>query len=102
MIVLMLEMVGKKSKLSPENMKKNSLLRRYPTGAQFTEDVASTESHITAINAELKKPKPRDSILLPLMKSIYPSRRAFILNDATSAKHILDVYPALQRQLVVR
>jgi hypothetical protein len=92
----------KRSKLSPEARKKDSLLRRYPAGAQFTEDSASTESHLSAISIELAKAKPRDSVLLPLMKSTYPSRRLFVLNDATSAKHILDEYPALQRQAVVR
>ena len=92
----------KRSKLSPEARKKDSLLRRYPAGAHFTEDTASTESHLAAISTELAKAKPRDSVLLPLMKSTYPSHRLFVLNDATSAKHILDEYPALQRQAVVR
>ena len=94
--------ITKRSKLSPEARKKDSLLRRYPTGAQLTEDTASTESHLSAISTELVKAKPRDSVLLPLMKSTYPSCRLFILNDATSAKHILIEYPALQRQVVVR
>ena len=92
----------KRSKLSPQARKRDLLLRRYPTGAQLTEDAASTESHVSAMSMELSKTKPRDSVLLPLMKSTYPSRRLFILNDATSAKHILDDYPALQRQAVVR
>ena len=93
---------AKRSKLSPEARKKDSLLRRYPTGAQFPEDASSTDSHLSAISTELAKAKPRDSVLLPLMKSTYPSRRLFILNDAASATHILDNYPALQRQAVVR
>ncbi len=92
----------KRSKLSPETRKKDSLMRRYPTGLQFNEDAASTKSHLSAVSIELAKAKPRDSVLLPLMKSTYPSRRLFVLNDATSARHILDEYPALQRQAVVR
>ena len=92
----------KRSRLSPIAKKKESLLRRYPSGAQLTDDTASTESHLSAISTELEKAKPRDSVLHPLMKSTYPSRRLFVLNDATSAKHILDEYPALQRQAVVR
>lgn len=64
----------KRSKLSPEARKKDSLLRRYPTRAQFTEDASSIESHLSS---ELEKGKPRDSVLLPLMKSTYPSRRLF-------------------------
>ena len=80
----------KRSKLSPEAREKDSLLRRYPTGAQLTEDTASTESHLSAISTELAKAKPWDFVLLPLVKSTYPSCRLFILNDATSTKHILD------------
>ena len=99
--VLYMYVPTKRSKLSPEARKKDSLLRRYPTGAQFTEDTSSTESHLSAIATELAKGKPRDSVLLPLMKSTYPSHRMFILNDATSARHILDDYPALQRHAVV-
>ena len=99
--VLYMYVPMKRSKLSPEARKKDSLLRRYPTGAQFTEDTSSTESHLSAIATELAKGKPRDSVLLPLMKSTYPSHRMFILNDATSARHILDDYPALQRHAVV-
>ena len=70
--------------------------------SQLTEDTASTESHLSALSTELAKAKPRDSVLLPLMKSTYPSHRLLFLNDATSAKHILNEYPALQRQTVVR
>ena len=74
----------KRNKLSPEARKRDLLLQRYPTGAQLTEDAASTESHLSAIVTELAKAKPRDAVLLPLMRSTYPSRRLFILNDATS------------------
>jgi hypothetical protein len=91
----------KRSRLSPDGRKRDLLLRRYPTGAQLTEDTASIESHLSAISTELMKAKPRDSVLLPLMKSMYPSRRLFILNDAGSAKNVLDEYPALQHQAVV-
>lgn len=85
----------KRSKLSPEARKKDSLLRRYPTGAQFTEDTASTESHFSAISTELAKAKPQDSVLLPLMKFTYPSRQLFILNKATSAQLFQRYDPSL-------
>ena len=62
----------KRSELSPESRKRDSLLRRYPTGAQFIDDAANTESRLSATNTELAKAKPRDSVL-PLMKSTYPS-----------------------------
>ena len=48
----------KRSRLSPESRKKDSLIRRYPTGAQFDEDVAITDSRVSAINTELEKAKP--------------------------------------------
>ncbi len=92
----------KKSKNSAETNKRDVLVRRYPTGIQLTEDSASTKSHLAGMCKELAKGKPRDYILLPLMKSTYPSCRLFILNDATSVQHILKEYPALQRQAVVR
>lgn len=55
----------KRSKLSSEVRKKDSLLQRYPTGAQLTEDTDSTESHLSAISMELAKAKPRDSVSSP-------------------------------------
>ena len=45
--------------------------------------------------------KPRDAVLLPLMKMIYGDRRMFVMNDATSVMEILSCYPALKRPSVV-
>ena len=33
---------------------------------------------------EMKKPKPKDSVLLPLMKHTFHDRRIFVQNDAAS------------------
>ena len=49
----------------------------------------------------MRKAKPRDSLLLPLMKSTYHDRRIFIQNDAATVSEILDSYPALRRPAVV-
>ena len=45
---------------------------RYPiSNSDVIESSETIEQHITAINRELDKAKPRDSILLPLMRSTY-------------------------------
>ena len=46
--------------------------------------------------------KPREAVLLPLMKTIYGDRRMYIMNDATSVVEILSCYPALKHLSVVR
>lgn len=57
--------------------------------------------HNKAIKVELAKAKPRDSVLLPLMRSTYGERRMFILNEATSVQSILEKYCALSRPAIV-
>ena len=54
-------------------------------------DANSLEKHKKAIDTELGKAKPRESVLLPLMKSTYGERRMFILNEATSVAIILTI-----------
>ena len=81
------------------------LLRRYPVNAggsaRVPEDADSVEEHKKAVATELKKAKPRDSVLLPLMKSTYSERRMFALNEAASVAVILKTYPALSRPAIV-
>ena len=80
------------------------LLRRYPvvTSSNLeSEDVETMERHRKAITSELAKAKPRDPILLPLMKWTYGERRMFILNEATSVGAILTKYPGLSRPALV-
>ena len=57
--------------------------------------------HNNAISTELKKSKPRDSILLPLFKSTYGERRMFVLNEAESVSHILEKHPGFPRPAIV-
>ena len=79
------------------------ILRRYPTTNHiFSSDpdnAESIEKHMKAIGSELAKAKPRDTVLLPLMKSTFANRRLF---DADSVNAILEEYPALSRPAVVR
>ena len=63
------------------------------------EDSRSVAEHAKAPNEEMKKSKPRDSVLLPLMKH---DRRIFVQNDAASVTEILDNCPALARPAVVK
>ena len=79
------------------------LLRRYPLngGSACVEDANSLQEHKKAIDTELGKAKPRETVLLPLMKSTYGERWMFILNEATSVATILNNYPALSRPAIV-
>ena len=80
------------------------LLRRYPVSATtipVVEDASDIDQHENAIKEEMKKKKPRDTVLLPLMKSTYHRRRMFVLNEAVSVSAILEKYPVLSHQTVV-
>ena len=83
----------------------NELLRRYPIARELqgsVEDAESLEEHKKALAKELGKKKPRDGMLLTLMKATYSDRRIYILNVAGSVMDLLDKYPALSRPAVVR
>ena len=97
------ELPDAKRKKCPTIKCKEQLLRRYPVGVDVSvEDPDSIEVHKRAISDELAKSKPQDSVLLPLLKSIYHERRLFIQNEATSIKQIIENYPALSRRPIVR
>lgn len=91
-----------KRKKSPLEKGKELLLRRYPVGVEVSvNDADSLEVHEKAISDELAKPKPRDSVLLPLLKSTYHERRLYIQSEATCVKEILGKYPALRHLSIV-
>lgn len=92
------------SEMPPKKRKKGvDLLRRYPVNDSTlgTENSESLEQHNNAILTELKKAKPRDNVLLPLVKSTYGERRMFILNEAVSVSDILEKHPSLTRPAIV-
>ena len=64
--------------------KESELLSRYAvstsTPSVVIADPESLNQHEKAITTELAKAKPHDAILLPLMKSMYHSRRMFVLD----------------------
>ena len=88
---------------SPKRPKRgvNTLLRRYPVSSYEIGDPATTDKHNKAISDELKKARPRDTLLLPLLKSTYGERRMYIMNEAKSVTDVLGKYPALTRTAVV-
>ena len=91
-------------KRQKKGLDKQDLIRRYPVSSLSSSllvDAASTERHKKAIDDEMAKTKPREAVLLPLMKTIYGDRRMFIMNDATSVVEILSCYPALKYLSVV-
>ena len=89
-------------KRQKKDIEKQNLARRYPISASSSlVDAASTKRHKKAIDDEMEKAKPRDAVLLPLMKTIYGDRRMFVMNDAASVMEILSCYPALKRLSVV-
>lgn len=94
------------NELQPKGSKrrrKDGILARYPVTANddSTQDRATIEKFKNAISNELKKAKPRDSVLLPLMKSTFNERRMFILGEPVSLIDTLDSYPALKRPTIV-
>lgn len=67
------------------------LLRRHPVSDSTfgSENAETLQQHNNAIDKELKKAKPRDNILLPLLKSTYyGEQRMFVLNEAVSVYDI--------------
>lgn len=85
--------------------KESELLRRYPVSStsavEVEENPETLEKHKKAITTELAKAKPRETVLLPLMKSTYSERRMLILHHENSVQDILSIYPALSRPAIV-
>lgn len=75
---------------------------RYPAlnlNGDITEEEERTS--YTALTKEMKSPKPRKDLYLPLMKKTFVMRRQYILHHASSVKHIVQEYPALKDATVV-
>ena len=79
------------------------LVRRYPikSNEEVAEDEDSIHQHISAIDIEMKKTKPRDSVLLPLYRSTFAVQWKFIKNDAENVRDILKKYVALRHPKIV-
>ena len=78
-------------------VKADDLSHRYPVMMSAADE--TLQQHHKAIEEELTKPKPRDRVLLPLMKSTFATRWLFVKNDARNVK---DIFPALKLPTIVR
>jgi len=68
----------------------DDLSQRYPlTTGNFSIDFETIEQHHKAIKEEITRAKPRERILMPLMKSTFPVRSCFIKHKAESVKQML-------------
>ena len=77
-------------------------MRRYPVVQQGAlEDSDSIEQYKKAISDEMARSKPRESVLLPLMKLSYQNRWDYVCNEAQSVCKIVEAYPALKRPSIV-
>ncbi|XP_064382258.1 uncharacterized protein LOC135344490 isoform X1 [Halichondria panicea] len=88
-----------KQKKQKMPLKRGQLLRRYPIGVtRPIEDIGSFGEHMKALSIEMEKANPRDTIILPLMKSTYSKRRTFIEAEAVSVQEVLkECHAALKR-----
>ena len=64
-------------------------------------DSETIEQHHKAITEEMTRAKPRERLLLPLMKSTFPVRWCFVKNEAESVKQIMETYPCLKFPIIV-
>ncbi len=96
---------GPKPKKQRIPLKRDQLLRRYPIGittCRLQEDIGSLDEHQKALSIEMAKAKPRDTVILPLMKSTYSKRRMFIEAEAGCVQDVMkECHSALKRPAVV-
>ena len=87
---------------TPKHKRKliDDLSRTYPvtTGNSHSSTI---DQHLKAITEEMTRAKPRERLLLPLMKSTFPVRWCFIKNEAESVQQILEIYPCLKFPIIV-
>ena len=95
--------LGETSHPASKKSKISGLQQRYPL--TFTlptdEDDESIKRHTKALDEEMARDKPRDHLLLPLMKSTFYARRMVILNDEQPVSDLLKEFGALKRISVV-
>ena len=73
-------------------------MKRYPVRVHEDreEDAESIQQHTSAMVAEMSKKKPREHVILPLLKSTFSARRDYVTStDRTDVREILEEYPAL-------
>ena len=98
--------VSQEQETTPKRTKRtvDHILRRYPITVNrydTTDDAETLQQHLKAISDEMKKVKPRDRVLLPLMKTTFTVRWLFVTKDASNVADILENYPALKLPIIV-
>jgi hypothetical protein len=71
--------------------------RQYPSideGSAVNEEVY--QQHLKALDSELKRGNPRQDQLLTLMSETFINRRDFVLEEAMSARQIINKFPAFK------
>ena len=84
--------------------KMDTMIRRYPVVISRSDSVLDKDTiswHMQALSQEMLKTKPRERIVLPLMKNTFSTRWIFVTKEAKSIKEILQKYPALKFPTVV-
>ena len=64
-------------------------------------DPETLEQNYEAIEEEMKKLRPRDRVLLPLMKATFPERWLFVRKEATCVKEITDKFSCFKFPAIV-
>lgn len=84
-------------------VKEDLLLRRYPATSELhgQVDQETATQRCKLMNTEAAKTKPRNQIILPLMKVTYVTRSLYIRTEASSVQEILGTYAALKLPSVV-
>lgn len=82
----------------------SQLFRRYPAQQSSgpLDDPRSINELCKAMATEMEKARPRDQVLLPLLKSMYGSRRMYVeFDDEADVRSSLQAYPAMCRPAAV-
>ena len=95
---------GSTSKRQNKSGHNSQLFRRYPVqqGSNPVDDPRSIDERCKAMTTEMEKARPRDQVLLPLLKSTYDSRRMFMeFDEEADVRSTLQAYPAMCRPAAV-
>ena len=80
----------------------NSLIRRYPVRMPpHEEDAETIQQHVKAIQEEMTKTKPREHVLMPLIKNTSTERWLFIKENTPNVGVVIEKYPFLKLPAIV-
>jgi hypothetical protein len=85
---------GEDNAACPPKKSKNHTM--YPALDEPESDEITYERHMTAMNQEMSKEKPRKEVVTELLTQTFVQRRNFVLNEAQTTMEILEKYPGLK------